>query len=125
MTRLIFALIASLLLSFSAAAEEKLAIAVETAKATIDQFLGQPVVNVRWSEEGRQAFSAFTRAHVGKRVDLMVGDDVVTSPVVQTPLDMAEIQITGLYTLADAEEIARRITGKKARIFVRLAEAPE
>ncbi len=122
MHRLILALFVGLTLISAAFAAEKLAISVDTATASIDDFYGQPVVNVRWSEEGRRTFADFTRQHVGQRVDLLVGEEVVTSPVVQAPLEGAQIQITGLATLSEAEDIARRITDKKARIFVRLAE---
>ena len=125
MRRAIIAFLFGLLLTPAISASEKLAISVDAAEALVDEFYGQPVVSIRWTAEGQRAFSAFTREHVGKRVDLLVGDEVVTSPVVQSPLEMAEIQITGLSSLAEAEEIAARLTGKKARLFVRLAKEGE
>lgn len=121
MRRSLLALLAGLLLTIGAMAAEPMAIAVESAEAGLDEFTGQPLVNVRWSAEGQRAFALFTADHVGKRVDLMVGKEVVTSPVVQTVLDMRDIQITGLVSLAEARDIAGRLTGKKARLFVRLA----
>lgn len=83
------------------------------------------MVNLRWTEEGRRLFAKFTADHVGKRIDVMIEDVVVTSPFVMTPLEMAAIQITGLETLAEAEDIARRLNDKKARVFVRLTDEDE
>lgn len=126
MTR-ILPLLAALLLSSPALAEgaPKQSIGVAEAQGTLDTSLGFPVVNLRWTEEGRRLFAKFTADHIGKRIDVMIEDVVVTSPFVMMPLEMAAIQITGLETLAEAEDIARRLTDKKARVFVRLTDEDE
>ena len=122
MKRALVILLSGLALTSGAMAAEPIAISVESAEAELDEFTSQPLVNVRWSADGQSTFAAFTAEHVGKRLDLLVGDEVVTSPVVQTVLDMRDIQITGLYSLEEANDIANRLSGKKARIFVRLAK---
>jgi preprotein translocase subunit SecD len=112
-------LLASLAFAAGVSAAEPVGLSVDSARAILDTVTGAPVVEVRLSEGGQQTLAQFTRVYTGQRIDVLVGDQVVTSPVIQTPLDMAVIHISGLETLAIANDIANRLSGKKAKVFVR------
>jgi preprotein translocase subunit SecD len=112
-------LLASLAFAAGVSAAEPVALTVDGARAILDTLTGAPVVEVMLSQDGQQTLAEFTRLYAGQRIDVLVGDQVVTSPVIQTPLDMAVIHISGLETLAVANDIANRLSGKKAKVFVR------
>lgn len=122
MIKALVSALASFALVASVAATELVPLAVVDAKSTYDTLTGAPVVEITLSEEGQAAFAKFSGENVGKRVDVLVDDDVITSPVIHTPLYMQVMQLSGLETMAMATEIATRLRGKKAQVFVRPAK---
>ena len=102
-----------------AMAAEPLALVIEGTRLSSDDYTGRPVIEVRLGTEARRLFGEFTAAHVGRRIDVLVGEDVVTSPVIRTPIYGSAVMISGLDTMAEAEAIVMRLSGKKAVIFVR------
>lgn len=122
MIKALVSALATLALVTGASAAELLTLGVVDARPTYDTMTGTPVVEITLSDQGRETFAKFSRENVGKRVEVLVDDDVVTSPIIQTPLDMRIMHISGLETLAVATDIATRLRAKKAEVFVRTAE---
>mgnify|MGYP000910489905 CR=1 FL=1 len=122
MLKAIVSILATTIFVAGAVAAELVPLEVMSARPIVDPITGTPVVEITLSDDGRATFAEFSSENVGKRVDVLVDDDVMTSPVIQTPLDMRVMQISGLDTMAIATDIATRLRGKKAQVFVRPTE---
>jgi preprotein translocase subunit SecD len=97
---------------------------VDSARATFDRSSGAPVVHVTLTGEGQARFRTLTRrmARVGQRqrrhqqLALVVDDRLVSFPTIDyqlTPngIDSRVIEITGVGSPTETEEIAKRLRG--------------
>lgn len=67
----------------------------------------QPYVSITFDDEGATLFEELTGANVGKRIAIFVGGDVVSAPTVNDKIVGGQAQISGSFTLEEAQELAR------------------
>ena len=81
------------------------------ARAIFDE-TGMPVIYMTLSPAGRDKLAKLTQANVGKPIAVLLGNRVLTNPVVREPLLTGTIQISGLASAEEAESVAKAISGK-------------
>lgn len=67
---------------------------------------GAPIVNVRLNEAGTRRFAAATRTSIGQRLAVVLDGRVLTAPTVLSPIEEGQIQISGHFTAAEAQDLA-------------------
>lgn len=67
----------------------------------------QPFVSISFDEEGGKLFEALTEKNLGKRIAIFVGGNLISAPTVQEKITGGQAQITGNFTLEEAQELAR------------------
>ena len=67
---------------------------------------GQPAVGFRFSERGARAFGRLTQENVGRPFAIVFDGEVLTAPVIQTPILGGYGQITGNFTVQQANDLA-------------------
>jgi len=55
---------------------------------------GQPIVNVQFNPEGTRQFDVMTKSNVGKRLAIVLDDEVKSAPVLQSHIPNGRAQIT-------------------------------
>lgn len=93
---------------------------VAEAKAESDDSIGQAVIIIRLTGEGRKLFAATTSAHVNERIAIVVDGVVMTAPVVREPIEGGSVQIQGNFTLQEAAELAARIVPVQGEVPLRI-----
>lgn len=73
---------------------------------------GTAGVMVTLAESAAKRLEALTIAHRGKPVVLALDGATLSEPVVREPIPGGVLTIVGRYSVADAEALARRISGK-------------
>ena len=76
------------------------------AQAGFDQRTGQPVVNFSFNLRGGQQFGQVTSANVGKPFAIVLDNQVVSAPRILGPITGGSGQISGNYTVAQANDLA-------------------
>ena len=71
------------------------------AQSAFDQN-GQPAVTFRFNPSGARAFGQFTSANVGQPFAVVLDEAVVTDPVIREPITGGSGQITGNFTVEEA-----------------------
>lgn len=71
---------------------------------------GRPSVDIGLTETAALAFGEMSAENIGNPVALMLGDRLLTAPVVQQAIWGGAIQITGSYTVEDVEALAAELT---------------
>ena len=66
-------------------------------------------VTVRLTPEGRDRLRNLTAEHIGRRLAIVIDNDVVALPVVMRPIDAAELPLMPMADMRTAESLARRI----------------
>jgi SecD/SecF fusion protein len=67
----------------------------------------QPYVSITFTSEGGDLFETLTEANIDKRIAIFVGGNLVSAPNVQQKISGGNAQITGNFTLEEAQELAR------------------
>src|SRR5688572_5911269 len=90
--------------------------AVASANLSTDPISGQPIVGVRFNEEGTKKFSDITAQNIGKRISILVNGKVYTAPRINERISGGRAQIAGNFAKEAAEELVETINeavGKK------------
>ncbi len=78
---------------------------LRNARAAVDQ-LNMPSINFTLNRLGAAKLGEFTSQHIGRRIAIVLDGQVVSAPTIQGRID-ADGQITGQFTAAEANELAR------------------
>ncbi len=71
-----------------------------------DSQTGQPVVTTRFDSVGARQFADMTKANVGHRFAIVLDNQVITAPVIISPILGGYGQITGNFTVQTANDMA-------------------
>jgi preprotein translocase subunit SecD len=66
----------------------------------------QPIVNFRFNARGTRRFAHLTADNIGRPFAVVIDDQVVSAPVIREPITGGSGQISGNFTLEDANSIA-------------------
>ena len=66
----------------------------------------QPYVALKFNEEGKQKFADATKNNIGKRILIVMDNDVISGPTVNSEITDGEAMITGGFTGDSAQELA-------------------
>ena len=69
------------------------------------------MVNLKFKKDGTDIWANYTAQNVGKQVAMVLKCRVLTAPTVQSAIPGGETRITGQFTQAEAQQLARDIAG--------------
>ncbi len=82
---------------------------VETASAGLDSDGGGFQINFAFDSRGARRFADYTREHVGELFAIVLDNEVISSPRIQTPITGGSGRITGNFAPEEAQRIATLI----------------
>jgi preprotein translocase subunit SecD len=77
-----------------------------TARVSIDQNTSEPYVSVEFNAAGAKAFADLTDANVGRRLAIVLDNNVHSAPQIRERIPSGRAQITGGFTTAEATDLA-------------------
>jgi preprotein translocase subunit SecD len=98
---------------------------IASADMAFDPLWGQPTVSLVLKEAARGRLAAFTGSHVGTILAITVDGALLTVPVIQSVIPDGRLQITGVESLAQAQDLARKLGRPPVPATRSLAEALE
>ncbi len=78
---------------------------LKNARTTFDRF-GTPAVSLEFNSKGAKLFEEATRRNVGRQLAIVLDGNVISAPVVQEVISGGKAQITGNFTLREAQKLA-------------------
>ncbi|HAC59561.1 protein translocase subunit SecD [Parvibaculum sp.] len=76
------------------------------AQPGFDQQNGQPVVNFKFDSTGARQFGEVTRDNVGRPFAIVLDNEVISAPVIREPIMGGQGQISGNFTVQEANNLA-------------------
>jgi protein-export membrane protein SecD len=76
------------------------------AQAAFDARTSEPVITFRFNAEGARRFGQVTQENVGKPFAIVLDNEVVSAPIIREPILGGSGQISGGFTVADANDMA-------------------
>ncbi|CAN5325467.1 hypothetical protein BH10PSE9_BH10PSE9_21100 [soil metagenome] len=114
----IAAAIAAFALSAGTAQADPLAIRIKDA--AVGSELGQPVLNLNLDESATGAFADFTRANIGREIELRIDGQKMLTAVLRDPILSGKVQVSGR-SRAEFTDVADRIKAGAAKVEVDVA----
>ncbi len=82
---------------------------IKNATAKDDAYTGMPVIFIEFNEEGTQKWADLTASSIGKSIAILIDDEVVTAPIVQSAIEGGKSQISGNFKKEETELLAQII----------------
>ena len=79
---------------------------LKDAQAAMNQQNNQSVVNLEFSDEGKEKFADATLNNVGRKISILLDGEVLTDPVVREPILGGRAEISGQRDLEEAQRLA-------------------
>ena len=79
---------------------------VEEAAAMFDSQTGKPVVTLKLNEEGATKFAKATEDNIGKTISILMDEEVISAPVVNSAITNGEAVISGSSTIEEATSLS-------------------
>jgi preprotein translocase subunit SecD len=76
------------------------------AQASFDQRTAQPIVSFRFNIRGAQRFGDATTRGVGRQLAIVLDNEVISAPVIQTPITGGSGQISGSFTVEQVNRLS-------------------
>jgi preprotein translocase subunit SecD len=76
------------------------------AQPSFDRRTGEPIVNFTLDSEGARRFADATRANVGRPFAIVLDNQVVAAPVIREPIIGGAGEISGNFTVEEANDLA-------------------
>lgn len=80
--------------------------ALDTAFASIDERLGQPIVVIRFKSADAQRFYEYTRANIGRPLCMVLDKTILSCPTIRDAIPNGEATISGGFTMESAQQLA-------------------
>lgn len=79
---------------------------LDTAASAFDRQTGRPMVTFAFDHAGAITFAEITSTHIGQRFAVVLDGEVLTAPVIQSAILGGKGQITGNFTVDEAQTLA-------------------
>jgi len=76
------------------------------AQASFDQRTNEPVISFRFNADGARRFAQVTQENVGKPFAIVIDNEVMSAPVIREPILGGSGQISGAFTVEQANDMA-------------------
>ncbi|MCK9371533.1 protein translocase subunit SecD [Candidatus Dojkabacteria bacterium] len=95
---------------------------LKSAATVFDRNTGKPSVSIEFSEEGSKKFEEITGRNVGKSVVIILDNDIVSSPQVNEKIIGGKAQISGSFTVEEANKLEVQLNAGALPVPIKLVE---
>ena len=92
------------------------------AQVAFDQQTGNPYISLSFDADGAKQFGDITKRNLGKPVAIVLDNQLVTEPTVQSEITSGEAQITGQFTVLQAKTLAIQLNAGALKVPLNLIE---
>ena len=95
---------------------------LKRAQVAFDQTTGKPVVSIEFNEEGADKFAEISERNVGQPLAILLDNQPVSAPIIQEKITGGQAQITGDFSVEEAERLALQLNAGALPVSIRLVE---
>lgn len=82
---------------------------IKTARVEYDSRTGRPQIGLVFNDEGAKMFADITKNNIGKALAILLDGQVISAPVIQSEILGGQAQITGSFSIQEANGLARSL----------------
>lgn len=95
---------------------------LEYAQVVFNPTNGQPVVEIKFDEEGGKKFEEITERNIGKQLPMVLDGQIVSAPFVNEKIAGGSAVISGEFTTEDAKNLAIQLNAGALPVPIQLVE---
>ncbi|MFZ3301866.1 MAG: protein translocase subunit SecD [Microgenomates group bacterium] len=95
---------------------------LKSASTVFDQNTGKPSVSIEFTEEGSKKFEEITGRNIGKPLAIVLDQDLVSAPTVNEKIVGGTAQISGSFTVEEANKLEVQLNAGALPVPVKLVE---
>jgi preprotein translocase subunit SecD len=95
---------------------------LKQADTVFDQNTGSPAVSIEFTSDGSKKFEEITARNIGKPLAILLDNDLVSAPTVNEKIVGGTAQISGGFTIEEAEKLEVQLNAGALPIPVKLVE---
>jgi protein-export membrane protein SecD len=80
---------------------------IKTARVEYDQRTSKPMIGIVFDDEGAKLFADITKNNIGKSLAILLDGQVISAPIIQAEIIGGQAQISGTFSIQEANELAR------------------
>ena len=93
---------------------------LKRARVDFNQTTFEPEVLLEFNKEGTKIFDELTRKNIGKKLAIYIDNVLISAPVVREEVPSGKAQITGDFTVAQAQKLARNLNAGALPLPIKL-----
>lgn len=93
---------------------------LKKADVQFDQNTGEPQIGLEFNQEGRELFAQITERNVQKPVAIFLDGEPLSTPTVNEPIREGRAVISGKFSVAEANELARNLNAGALPVPIKL-----
>jgi len=93
---------------------------LKKAELVFDQNTQKPIISLHFTSEGASVFEELTERNVGKKLAIYIDGNLISAPVVQEKISGGDAQITGEFTVKEAQELVRNLNAGALPVPIKL-----
>lgn len=101
--------ILALMLAAAPAQADAMELEVARAEAKLDRQSAEPIIVMMLTRKSAASFADFTRANIGRPIRVSFEGKVIAAPIIKEPIPGQWLQISGKFTVAEANRLAAAI----------------
>lgn len=95
---------------------------LKKAEVTYDQTTSDPQVSIEFNSDGTKFFADITKRNLQKPVAIILDNQIISAPTVQTVIDDGKAVITGKFSLQEAKDLAKLLNAGALPVPINLVE---
>ncbi len=80
---------------------------IKTARVEYDSRTGKPQIGLTFNDEGAKLFADITKNNIGRQLAILLDGQVMSAPVIQSEILGGQAQITGSFSIQEANDLSR------------------
>jgi len=93
---------------------------LQKAEIVFDKTTNEPMVSLQFNDEGANIFADLTSKNVGKPLAIYIDNQLISAPTVQEAITGGKAQITGNFTVDEAQKLARNLNAGALPVNINL-----
>jgi preprotein translocase subunit SecD len=82
---------------------------ITTAQVDYDSQTGRPQIGITFNSEGSDLFAKITKENIGTQLAIVLDGQIISAPTIQTEIIGGKAQITGQFSVQEANNLARSL----------------
>lgn len=95
---------------------------LQRADVVFDEQTGVPNVQLTFNSDGQKKFAEATRNNIGKPIYIMLDNQIISAPTVQSEIASGPALITGSFDIPEAKELTTLLNGGALPVSIKVIE---